>query len=301
MDIQAALEEDEEAAGAGGLSPVAAPTTRALTPLPPSAITALEPALLVQTPESRAIDKMSRVYGGRAGVEELLLGVDDAAPDSPASRVLALLLDPANDGRSLGLICKLAGVSFATLMRSINAGDGAEAIRASMHAIHRGAAAVTADIVRQARPHAVVCGACSGSGSIVITPARIAKGKIKRPTPEERAPCSSCRGTGEKLAPAQLEHQKLVLEIAGIHKKGAHSKGNQLILNQQLNQTVKVRSDAAVVLDSVKQAAAKVIYRQGEPVVDAQVITRVAAPPAAAAAPPPPPAPTPVIKPAWKR
>lgn len=242
-----------------------------------------------QTPESKAIDKLAQSYGGGEAVLELLLHADATSPGSPVERVAALMLDPANSGKSLGLMCRLAGVSFAAVMRAINQGHGARAIRASMESFYTVAEAVSQDVGKGALPKQVKCPRCSGIGTI-------GKGKATKACPE-------CDGARTIEQEGNFEKQKLVLEIAGVHKKHKQSGPSfKVQMNQQQN--LRVRSDALSMVDAVKSAASRMLYGQGGTGPATQPTITVQARPVAAA-PEPAPAPAPkrpaMLRPAGKR
>jgi hypothetical protein len=205
-----------------------------------------------QTPESKAIDKLAQSYGGRDGVLELLLHADATAPGAPVERVAALMMDPANDGKSLGLIARLAGVSFASILRAINTGHGAKALRASMEAFYSKAPEISADVVKNSVPQVVECRGCEGGGTV----------KVKVKGKQAEVPCSTCRGSGLIQIEPDFDHQKLALEIAGVHKKHKPAgPGVRVQVNQQQN--LRVRSDALGMVDAVKSAASRMLYGQG--------------------------------------
>jgi len=248
-----------------------------------------------QTLESRAIDKLAHQYGGKSGLAELLLTQEAPAPGSPLDKVLALILDPVNEGKSLGLLCRQAGVSMNTVMKAIQAGHGAKAIADSMRAVYGKVAEVAEDLVARAAPQEIPCRHCSGVGQILV------KGV------DEPKECPYCAGKGRSYTKPDLDRQKFALELGGVYTKKHQGGGVRVSVPVSVNQKMSVRSDATSLFDLVKAASMRTVYglderalpegkarelaapKSPETVIDAQVVEKSKGPMPAMA------------RPAWKR
>lgn len=204
--------------------------------------------------EARAIDSLAQEYGGKDEIEQLLLHLEDSDPG--INKLLALMLDPAQDGKSLGLICKEARISFSQVMRAIQKGQGAKAIRRGMAAVYDRVSQVMVDVADSAVVTWKVCGNCKGDGWL--------------PAPRPGEPlvaCMNCDTSGKISFTPELARQKLALELGGVLGKprgGPHS-GNLQVnvpvsVSQSNRQAVQVSHGMTSALEMMKASSARVLY-----------------------------------------
>lgn len=175
-------------------------------------------AFLADQPAVRAaIAQLEAAIGGRANLVHAFLA---APPDPDRDLLLGLIADPRNDHRALASLCEEAGLTAGELLRLYKQAAVATAQVLAIHEVAAAAPAVTADVMRRAQNHYRLCSACAATGQ-VWEPILDAKGK---PTGDrQKVVCGLCEGSGQVLAEASLDHQKLALDMAGMLQKAGPS------------------------------------------------------------------------------
>lgn len=155
-----------------------------------------------------ALTKLETAMGGRAALVDALAA---APPTEEVQYVLGLIADPRNDARSLADLCRAGGVAIGVLLEAYKRGRYAPMQVAVIDAVATETPVIVRDVLRRAQPHLEECPACHGVGS-VTDPA----------TPDAApTPCRPCGATGTLLVQAEIEHQKLALDLAGLGPRKA--------------------------------------------------------------------------------
>lgn len=173
----------------------------------------------LQSPAVRAaVKQLEAAIGGRQALVDAFLA---APPDDDGyDLLLGAIADPRNDHKPLATLLDESGFTPGDLLKLYRS---ATVARAQVLAIHEVAAEVphvTRDVMRRAQNHYRLCPHCANTGQ-VWEPILDAKGK---PTGDrQKVVCEACEGTGQVLAEASLDHQKLALDMAGMLQKAGPS------------------------------------------------------------------------------
>jgi len=200
-----------------------------------------------------SIRAFEHAVGGRAALIEFLSSADS---DEQVYEVVKLLGDPANDERSLVLLCGQAGISPGQLFGAF---DKATIVRAQILGRLEAAKQVPAaakEVGRTALPHEQPCTACNGVGSFEEADA-------KGQTSTRR--CTGCNGKGHVLREGDPDQQKTLFELVGLLKTGG---------GVQVQQNVITPAGAVVggSLEQLQQVVSELIYRKPTH-VDAEVVS----------------------------
>lgn len=212
---------------------------------------------VVSPAEESAFATVEREIGGR----QALVSTLSSAQLPPAlEKVLGMIADPGNDGRSLAKICSLADCSLTKLMGMFRS---AVMARGQMIAISRiaaklpdVAASVMEDSIAGWRP----CLSCEGTQVITV------KDYPPGTKPQDLAttelidvikPCPSCMGRGRVYWQPPHDMQKTSLMIGGLLDKGGPR-----ITTIVANQNVQAGTDSTS-YDSLIGALDKAIYGEG--------------------------------------
>ncbi len=197
----------------------------------------------------KAFKAIEETLGGR----EALVSILQNAPQTPEMDFLiGAVLDPTNDLRSLGGLCRDAGIPIGQLMKLLSDANIAKAQIESMHHISKHLPGVVSNVMEQSLPQEILCPWCKNDNVQVMS-------------------CKLCNGTGKTIKQPELETQKVALELGGMLKKGG---GVQI--NQQINTNVGGFSSSE--LSKIRDATDKILFQpqnptQKQPVdVDAEVI-----------------------------
>lgn len=166
----------------------------------------------------QALKQVEIAGGGRGSIVEALYHSPmELAEDQ--QRLLNMLADPDNDGRSLAKVCADAGLKVKALLDLLRTARGARAYYEAINRVYDKLPDVAGDVMDRAVPHHLPCTACNGTG----TTRTKAGGKLTT--------CVPCNGKGTFLELPDLERQKVALTIGGLLKpeKG----GTTLNVNQQ--------------------------------------------------------------------
>lgn len=204
-----------------------------------------------------------REVGGR---EALVAALTHAPKGRDLDYVVGILGDPEHLRRPLAECCAIGGVSPGELLEHYRSGVLARGQVLAIKAAAEQLPAVAADTVRMALPEDLTCPACAGTGQITPEPTK----KVPNPEPED---CRTCRGTGTWHREGDLDHKKLVLEVAGL--AGVRGPGVAVSVNQTNN--LAVFGAAGGALERMQAATDQILYGDGQPtapldVVDADVV-----------------------------
>ena len=144
--------------------------------------------------------------GGREGLRTLaLVPARSAAQDKRRQRLVALLDDPGTQELSLLKVCEMAEIGtaeMAALMRDSDAGLGK---LVAQHMVQRSLPEAVADVIAKAADGTTPC-------PCTYTP----EGPTAPPFPG----CRTCMGRGFVFREADLERQKMLLQMGGLIEKG---------------------------------------------------------------------------------
>lgn len=199
------------------------------------------------------------------GGRQEIVGMLTLAPLNPDLRyILGLLGDPRYKAKSLAEICALGNILPGELMKHLSQAALLRGRVLAHHKIGAGIAAVVEDVVAKAAPYEGICnGPCQGTGSIVQNPTA----ENPNPGPE---PCPVCRGQGKLIYPAQEDKQKLAIEMAGLLPKGG---GLQIVnANVQGGGGGALGGAGLGALEQLQQVTDRILYGDGRPAVDAEII-----------------------------
>jgi len=156
-----------------------------------------------------------KVLGGRNKLIAALITSPDLTPT--IQKVLELVYDPRFGRYPLGRLCASAGILPGEFFAAVR--DALQATSNMLVLDHVSTALpnLTLEMLKQAVDHDEICDLCSGTTTITV-PAPRRKGQAPgEPTIES---CPTCHGKGVIKVRANLEVQKLALELAGLLKKG---------------------------------------------------------------------------------
>jgi len=220
--------------------------------LVPPAARAMSPAKQdEQILSAHAVASFVDALGGRERFTTILsTGSDD--PDVEV--VLNYLLDPKFADFSLVKICALARLSVADLFKAFaKATELRNRVQAASQ-IDSELPKIVADLLRRAQPHEEECSSCLGQKTVPAA-------KAGQPD----VPCLTCRGRGTLKVTPSLDHQKLVLELADLLKKG----GGISVQQNNIAASVGGRPTAGL-LERMQQVVSDTLYgHAAEPAIDA--------------------------------
>ena len=194
----------------------------------------------------KALQDLEEALGGR----DALIAALAHAPSSPTTDDLyGLLADPAHASTSLAELCAQADVPPGTLLKTFNLAELTRAQAVALRQMTRRLPGVIEDLATRAGPHTILCDACEGRGA--STP---------DPTPTDPnpgpIPCDLCRGTGQLTRSGDLERQRIVVEMAGLVKRGG---GLQIIQTQQ----TAIMNQGAGGSETVQMAVQEILGKAG--------------------------------------
>lgn len=165
-----------------------------------------------------AVKQLEEAIGGRQALADTLIA---APPDEDGYDVLlGLIADPRNDHKSLATLLNEGGFTAGDLLKLYRSAVVAKAQVLAIHEVATELPSVTRDVMRRSQNHYKLCSSCASTGQ-VWEPILDAKGK---PTGDrQKVVCGLCEGSGQVLAEASLDHQKMALDMAGMLQKSGPS------------------------------------------------------------------------------
>jgi hypothetical protein len=136
--------------------------------------------------------------GGRERLVDVLAL---AKLDGKQELLLRLLTDPARRADSLAHLCADAGVKANELLAIFREAAFAKAFTLAQHTLAERLPAVVEDVADKATNHTEPCHCVVING-----------------VPDKK--CPGCNGSGKRFFRSSVEHQELLLEAAGLLKKG---------------------------------------------------------------------------------
>jgi len=162
-----------------------------------------------------ALDRLEDAIGGRDAIIDAFVA---APPDEDRDRLLGLLADPRNASRGLGAITDELHLTGGEVLALYRSAVTAKAQVLAIHEVAQQLPNVSRDVMRRAQNHYKLCPQCASTGEVWETP-RDKKGNVIGEP--KKVKCLPCDGTGELLAEASLDHQKLALDMAGMIQKAS--------------------------------------------------------------------------------
>lgn len=198
----------------------------------------------VPTAVQQSIVAYEAALGGRKALIEQLSSGDHS---EEVQQVLTIIADPRFDRWTLAKICAHAGISPGQLFQAFRHAAIARAQVFAMVAVADAVPRITADLLAEAIAHTAICTACNGEGTKINEPTA----KVPEPQPYK---CSACQGLGKIHVPADLERQKLALEMANILKKA----GGIAIQNNMVAPAAPTTRGGS--LEQLQQAIGEIMY-----------------------------------------
>lgn len=233
---------------------------------------ALRPATALDPAETRAphvyehetaapaIQAFEKLLGGRAGLAADLLLSPDLTPT--IRRVLELIYDPRFDREPLGRLCAKAGLTPGEFFAAFRDAAIAKAHVQALQKLADALPQLTVDLLTQAVHHEETCHRCEGETTITVTMKAKRRGQ---PPIDTIKTCPTCRGTGLVRVKADLETQKIALELIGLLKKS----GGITLTQQQLTMSAKPSLDASESplggLAQLQQAVSGILFSRDLP------------------------------------
>jgi len=197
---------------------------------------------------TEALAGLEKALGGR---DHLVAALAHAPKSKSVDYLLGLLGDPGRASESLAQLCATGGITAGELIDAYKAGQLNRAQAISLKDMDTELPKVVADTLRMALPHQTVCPICDGATTIPGTRTR----QNPSPPPEK---CVACNATGTQQLDGDLEHKKLVMEIAQLTAKGG---GVNVNVSQQ---TALVFGGAAGgALERLQLATDQILYGDG--------------------------------------
>lgn len=205
------------------------------------------------------INAFEKALGGRP---ELVGSLSiDASPE--VRDLVAMLLDPHFDGKSLGWLAAKVNITLTDLLRAYRNGVLAKAQILASQMVAARLPAVVDDVMRRAMPYEEPCEGCEATGEMTVRPTK----KVPIPDPV-KIPCTICRGKGKVTRLPDLDRQRLALEIGELIKS---PKGGPTVL-QQFNLGGPAAGASADVapgsLEKMQQAVTDILYGRNAQVID---------------------------------
>lgn len=243
-----------EAAEIQIIEPAAEPTSKiAKAPVRRSKSARVALPRAVTPAEESAFALVECELGGR----KALVSVLSSAQLPPVlEKVLGMIADPGNDGRSLAQICSLADCSLTKLMGMFRSAVMARGQMIAIARIAQKLPDVAASVMDDSIAGWRACLSCEGLQTISV------KGMLPDAKPGDQpvdmiVPCPSCAGRGKVYWQPPHDMQKTSLMIGGLLDKGGPR-----ITTIVANQNVQAGTDSAS-YDSIIGALDKAIYGEG--------------------------------------
>lgn len=166
------------------------------------------------SPKPNVLDTFEEEIGGR---EVLVDNLSLLSLDKKQKHFLYLLCDPKMEHQPLSSVARAAGVSSTAILDLFVEASKHKSQALALGLVANSTPRVIKDIVQKSVDAKVECPECFG---IAI----------------EGLECSRCHGRGKILRESSIDHQKLVLETAGILKKGP---GVAVQVNQNVGGTMQ--------------------------------------------------------------
>lgn len=157
-----------------------------------------------------ALEQFEAQVGGR---EVLVETLELAQLDKKQEHLLNLLLDPRRQKDTINTIARDAGMKPAAVIELFRSASFAKAHALAMNHMATALPAVVEDITSKAIDAKIECPTCFGAKQI------------------SNVDCPTCYGKGQIMRYSDLDRQKILLESAGITKKGG---GVSVSVNQQV-------------------------------------------------------------------
>lgn len=165
---------------------------------------------LVLKKNKTALDHFEQNIGGR----DALIDVLELAPlDKKQEHLLNLLLDPKRKSDSINVIARDAGMKPAAVLELFRNASFAKAHALALAKMAEALPDVVADIAAKSVDQKIECPTCFGLKKV------------------SEVDCPTCYGKGSVMRYSDLDRQKILLEGAGVTKKGG---GVNVNVNQQV-------------------------------------------------------------------
>lgn len=202
-----------------------------------------------------AINDYEKALGGRKSLVATLSL--DSTPE--IQQLVQMLNDHQYDGRSFGWLARQVGIGLSDLLRSFRNGTLAKAQILAAQKIAVRLVDVVDDVMKRAAPYEETCEPCGGLGEIVPKPSR------KQPNPEP-VTCRVCSGKGKFIHQAELDRQRLALELAELIKV---PRNHPSILQQfNMGSPSAARETGAGSLEQLQQAVTSMLYGNRTNIID---------------------------------
>jgi hypothetical protein len=163
-----------------------------------------------------SLDPHPKVVEALAQLEEAVGGRDQIAANLQISQDLTveetilsnLLADPANQNKSLAELCGQTGITIGRVLEMFSKAEGAQAYAKSLSKIYRKLPDVVGDVMDRALPRQKLCIPCKGAGRITT----------RKEGETLEVECLACGGAGTTIEEAELERQKIALQLGGFLK-----------------------------------------------------------------------------------
>lgn len=157
-----------------------------------------------------ALEQFEAAVGGR---EILVETLELAQLDKKQEHLLNLLLDPKRQRDTINTIARDAGMKPAGVIELFRSASFSKAHAIAMNHMATALPAVVEDIAAKAVDSKIECPTCFGEKQI------------------QNVDCPTCYGKGQIMRYSDLDRQKILLESAGVTKKGG---GVNVSVNQQV-------------------------------------------------------------------
>jgi len=216
--------------------------------------TIVTPSTLATIPDAevldyaaRPINEFEKALGGRS---ELIASLAiDATPE--IKDLVAMLLDPIYDKRSLGWLASSVNISLTDLLRAYRNSMLAKAqILAAQHIANR-LPEIVDDVMKRAMPYEETCTGCDGTGEMQT--------RITAKKPESTTiTCTVCGGRKTLRRIPDLDRQRLALELGELIKT---PRGGPTLLQQfNLNPAGSAGSSEPGSLERMQQAVSNILF-----------------------------------------
>lgn len=158
----------------------------------------------------KELERLEQDFGGR---QNLVQALTFGKMTKDVRYLLGLLGDPDNDRRPLADICHDGRILPGELVAALASGTDLRSQLLSKQRIAARIPAVVGEVMQKATEYEDDCGDCQGVGKTTADPSDA------EPNPSPQT-CTTCRGTGRLLFPADGKCRDLALEMAGLTGQG---------------------------------------------------------------------------------
>lgn len=198
-----------------------------------------------------ALATLEEALGGR---EAITTSLSLASLSEEETTVLYLLCDPANAGKSLAWVVGSAGITIGKLLELFSKGEFADSYVKAIRKVYKAIPDVAEDVMKGAVTRFKTCSVCEGVGKVTIRREVFeADGAQKKPREFEDVVkrCLNCEGSGKVEIEADLERQKVALQMGGLLKQpgGVVVNNTQQTTNNSANVTIRSSADFRTATD----------------------------------------------------